>query len=79
MPDILKLKTEHYNFEIEVTNNILHNWICYQLKNFNKYNIISKLWNDFIDNEKYKQYFISNEEQWKQKLEELKIFISRCL
>ena len=27
MPDILKIKTEHYNFEIEVTNNILHNKI----------------------------------------------------
>ena len=27
MPDILKLKTEHYNFEIEITDRISHNKI----------------------------------------------------
>jgi hypothetical protein len=36
---------------------------------------IYKLWTEFINDEKYKQYFISNEEEWKQKLEYCKNYI----
>jgi len=32
-------------------------------------------WYDFINNEKYKTYFISNEDEWKNNLKELKIYI----
>jgi superfamily II DNA or RNA helicase len=36
---------------------------------------IKKLWEEFINNPKYKQYFISNEEEWKKILNDVKIYI----
>jgi superfamily II DNA or RNA helicase len=51
---------------------ILCNWLGIQIKNYNK-NILKnnrkKLWIDFINNPKYKNYFLSNEEQWNKKIE----------
>ena len=37
---------------------------------------IYNLWNEFINDSIYKKYFISNEDDWKVKLEELKEFIN---
>jgi hypothetical protein len=56
-------------------------WICDQLKNYKKKKkIISalnirKLWEDFINDDKYKIYFLSNEELWKLNLEWVKKYI----
>lgn len=36
---------------------------------------IRKLWNDFVNLEKYKKYFISNEEEWMNNLIEVKKYI----
>ena len=57
-------------------------WICNQLKNYQKKEhimtdkTIQKLWEDFINDDKYKEYFISNEEVWKLKLEWVKKYIN---
>ena len=57
-------------------------WITTQQKNYQKkqYNMIAsnirKLWEDFINDDKYKEYFISNEEVWKSKLEWVKKYIN---
>jgi len=56
-------------------------WISHQLTNYQKKkNImidktIQKLWEDFINDDKYKEYFLSNEEDWKLKLEWVKKYI----
>ena len=50
-------------------------------KNYSKKSIhyenieINNTWTEFINNEKYKEYFMNNEEQWKQTLAKLKEFI----
>ena len=36
---------------------------------------IYKIWTEFINSDKYKEYFISNENSWKLKLNELKKYI----
>ena len=57
-------------------------WISTQQKNYRKkqYNMIAsnirKLWEDFINDDKYKEYFLSNEEVWKSKLEWVKKYIN---
>jgi dephospho-CoA kinase len=59
----------------------LGQWISTQQKNYNKNEnimkdtIIKTHWEDFI--EKYKEYFLSNEEQWYKKLEEVKLYIDK--
>jgi superfamily II DNA or RNA helicase/antitoxin component HigA of HigAB toxin-antitoxin module len=59
----------------------LGTWISNQLKNYKqKINIMSNLeiynnYNEFINNDKYKTYFISNEDVWKQNLEKVKKYI----
>jgi len=56
-------------------------WICSQNQNYkNMKQIMSngkiyKLWTEFINSDKYKQYFISNENIWKLKLGEVKKYI----
>ena len=56
-------------------------WIIVQTKNYKKNdrimkNInIRKLWEEFINDPKYSKYFISNEEKWKLRLEEVKKYI----
>jgi hypothetical protein len=40
-----------------------------------KYDIIRKKWEEFINFTKYKKYFMSNEEVWEYKLEEVKKYI----
>ena len=65
--------------QIKKTEKVLSGWLCNQLKNRKaKKNImlnanIRSLWDSFIKN--YKQYFLSNEELWISKLDELKSFI----
>ena len=57
------------------------NWICTQQYNYiTREQImlnekIYKIWTEFINSDKYKPYFISNEENWKTKLEEVKNYI----
>jgi recombinational DNA repair protein RecT len=59
----------------------LGNWICDQLNNYNKKNDIMKdenirdSWKKFVTDEKYKEYFMSNEEVWYDNLEKVKEFI----
>ncbi len=56
-------------------------WILTQTKNYNtREEIMSneeiyKIWTDFINSDKYKTYFISNEDNWKLKLDEIKKYI----
>ena len=59
----------------------LGKWISHQITNYNKkkYIIKNKIiyneWIEFINNPKYKKYFQSNENDWNDKLEEVKIYI----
>ena len=62
--------------------NILGRWLVAQkqlyihTKNIMKNEEISKLWNEFINDDNYKQYFdIDNIRDWKIKLDELKTYI----
>ena len=57
-------------------------WINDQIKNnckkekiMKKYENIYKTWDEFINNQQYKKYFISNNEQWKQNLNKVKKYI----
>jgi len=56
-------------------------WIITQNKNYiEKIQIMSNLeifnfWNNFINDEKYKKYFITSEEEWKNNLKSLKSYI----
>ena len=56
-------------------------WISHQKKNYKKNTKIMsnteiyKLWTEFINDEKYKKYFLSNEEIWNLNLEEVKEYI----
>ncbi len=57
------------------------NWISHQLKRYLKKDglmkdeNIRKLWFEFINNDRYKQYFLSNEETWINTLENIKKYI----
>jgi len=64
------------------TNKELNKWIQHQItnstkrENIMKINEVFTLWNEFINDARYKKYFQSNEEDWKTKLEEVKQFIN---
>ena len=57
-------------------------WLSTQLRNYKKKlyimkdNKIRNLWTKFINDDKYKEYFLSNEELWYDNLEKLKEFIN---
>jgi hypothetical protein len=57
------------------------NWISHQLKRYlkkeglMKNETMHKLWFEFINNDRYKQYFLSNEETWINTLEKIKKYI----
>jgi len=59
----------------------LGQWLTHQIENYknNEYNMkdenIRKMWEEFIGNDKYKKYFLSNEEIWKDNLEKNKEYI----
>ena len=61
--------------------NSLGHWICDQQINYkNKGKIMTneviyKVWTEFINSVKYKEYFISNDDRWKLKLEQVKKYI----
>ena len=71
----------------EVDKNIdikkLGQWISTQQIQYKKKSAIlsnlhiQKLWEEFINNVKYKKYFQSNKEDWKDKLSEVKIYINK--
>jgi hypothetical protein len=56
-------------------------WITQQQQNYRqkiknmKHKIYRKLWEDFINDDKYKKYFLSNKEEWVIKLECVKKYI----
>ena len=62
---------------------ILGIWLGTQKQNFkNKKKImkndeIYNIWEQFTTSDKYKQYFLSNKDEWKQKLKYLKKFIDK--
>jgi hypothetical protein len=57
-------------------------WINHQISNHKKKEYIMsiesirQLWENFINDDKYKNYFISNHEKWKLKLEQVKEYIN---
>jgi superfamily II DNA/RNA helicase len=57
-------------------------WLAHQQKNYLKYQQIMSnenirdIWTNFINNDKYKKYFLSNEQEWKNNLEEVKKYIN---
>jgi len=60
---------------------IMGKWLSHQKENYklkkqimNNTNIYDK-WTEFINTEKYKKYFISNEEGWINKLKDIKNYI----
>ena len=61
----------------------LGNWISEQQTSYkNNRNMMKKInlkekWENFISDEKYKKYFISNHEDWKLKLDETKKYIDK--
>ena len=63
------------------TNLKLEQWINKQINNYNNDCLTMKEenyrnpWTKFINDDKYKQYFLSYEDKWKQQLQELKIYI----
>ena len=63
------------------TNKELYGWLSHQIQNSKarlqimKNDEIYKLWTEFVNDARYKQYFLSNEESWKIKLAEVKQFI----
>jgi hypothetical protein len=84
----VKLYIDKYNKRPSTTdrNNeikILGNWLSDQFKNFIKKKYIMTNenirieFNEFIKNPKYKKYFISNEEEWYDKLENVKNYINK--
>ena len=62
---------------------IIYNWISTQQQNYKlkehlmKNPDIYNKWTEFITSEKYKKHFISNEEEWNEKLDELKKYIDK--
>jgi hypothetical protein len=75
-------KRPSLNNDINIYEKKYYNWLSQQLQNYQKKqhimseNTIRKLWEDFINNDKYKEYFFSNEEVWKQNLELIKKYIN---
>ena len=61
----------------------LGNWMGHQKENFKNQTQIMKneeiynIWEQFITSEKYKKYFLSNENEWKQNQKSLKDFIDK--
>jgi superfamily II DNA or RNA helicase len=61
----------------------LGKWMSNQTKNYkgNKHNMkketIRKKWKDFIDNDEYKEYFSSNEDLWRDNLNQVKKYIDQ--
>jgi len=60
---------------------ILGNWVERQITKYKKKEFIMKIekiynkWTDFINDDYYKQYFISNEESWNESLNQVKKYI----
>ena len=60
---------------------VLGYWVSHQIKNYQKKtkimsnNNIRKEWEEFITNEKYKEYFISNDDKWFNNLKLVKKYI----
>jgi superfamily II DNA or RNA helicase len=61
----------------------LGHWLYTQTTNYKnnkdimKNENIKKLWEEFINDDKYKEYFLSNEEIWKNNLEKVKEYIDK--
>jgi len=83
-----KLYIEKYNARPSSESKIkeiklLGGWFNNQINHYkNKNNSMNdpikyQLWTEFITSEKYKIYFMSNEEEWNDKLEELKKYIDK--
>lgn len=84
--DELKIYIDKYNklpSESNKDTKTLRMWTSTQNKNYKNKTMIMKkeeiynIWTDFINDPKYKPYFISNEDEWKDKLNELKIYIDK--
>jgi len=82
-----KLNFSNLKKYIDITNkrpknkSYLSEWYNNQNKNYKKKNNLMRNkdiydeWTDFINNDKYKQYLLSNEEEWNNNLQKLKQYI----
>jgi len=77
--DISKKKPTLYDKDENIKK--LGGWIAKQQRNYNKnqdlmsHQELYDKWTEFINNNKYKKYFLSNDKKWTNKLENLKKFI----
>ena len=81
LDELKKFLIENNKRPTDKTNKELDNWLAVQLRNYEKREDILKeddiynLWINFMNDNEYKKYFISNEEKWMEFLDELKTFI----
>jgi len=86
LEDVKKYIDENNKRPSTHNENILYKsygiWLCTQEHNYKneKYKMkdleIKKYWENFINDPKYKKYFISNQNLWMQKFEEVKTYIN---
>ena len=78
-----KEKKRPFNTSKNQDEKILGKWVSHQITNSNKKNFIMsnkkirECWEKFVGDEKYKEYFISNDEIWYANLEKVKKFIDK--
>jgi len=85
LEEVKKYIDENDRLPLETKKNYeekkLRIWLSHQQQNYKKKDHIMKnpeiydKWTEFIDSEKYNKYFLSNEQEWSNKLEHLKNFI----
>jgi superfamily II DNA or RNA helicase len=81
LEEVKKFIDEHGRRPTMKHNKYLCGWLSNQIVNSKKRLKIMKndeiynIWNEFINDSRYSKYFLSNNEDWKNRLEELKYFI----
>ena len=83
LEELKKYIEKNSKLPTDYNNNKIGTWLSTQKYTYKKkINIMAILnvydkWTEFINNDKYKKYFISNEDDWKNKLEEVKQYIDK--
>ena len=73
-------RPSHHDKNINIKQ--LGGWLCKQVTNYNEKSDIMKdeniynTWYEFINDNKYQEYFLSNEEVWYNNLEKVKLYIN---
>jgi superfamily II DNA or RNA helicase len=82
LEDVKNFIDEHKRRPYKSDNKYLNIWLHNQTQNYKNNNkimineIIKKIWEDFINNNKYKIYFMSNEEIWNDNLNKVKLYMN---